>query len=185
MQSARSARSGRAADVETLVFQILFVLLYIVLTFVWLSTALGFPGNWILVGAALVIALISRFESMTWWMLLACAGLAGLGEIIESTLGAVIVIRRGGTWWGVAGSIIGGFAGAILGAGVIPPVGVVVFAFVGAFAGAVLGELAKQRRMEPAVRIGFWSFVGRMLAVVAKLAMGFAIIWIIIVTTWP
>ncbi len=170
---------------ETLIYQILFVLLYIVLTVVWLSTALGFPGNWILVGVAVSVALISRFSAMTWGYLLICVGLATLGEVIESTLGAVVVVRRGGTWWGVAGSVLGGFAGVIFGAGVAPPFGSVVFGFVGAFLGAVVGEFAKQRQLEPAMRIGFWSFVGRMLAAAAKLSVGCVVLWIIIVTTWP
>lgn len=170
---------------DLVVFKILFVLLYLVLTGVLLSTVLGFPGNWVLVGVALVVALISRFSTMTWGYLLLCAGLATLGELIESSLGAVIVVRRGGSWWGVAGSVLGGFAGVILGAGIAPPIGSVLLGFVGAFVGAVLGELAKQRQIEPAMRIGFWSFVGRMLAVAAKLAVGCGILWIIIVTTWP
>ena len=170
---------------DILVFKILFVFLYIVLTAVLLSTTLGFPGNWVLVGVAVIVALISRFSTMTWGYLLLCAGLATLGEVIESSLGAVIVVRRGGTWWGVAGSIFGGFAGVIVGAGFVPPFGSVVLGLVGAFAGAVAGELAKQRRIEPAIRIGFWSFVGRMLATAAKLSVGCVILWIIMATTWP
>jgi uncharacterized protein YqgC (DUF456 family) len=171
--------------VEVILFKILLVLLYIVLTAVWLSTVLGFPGNWILVGVAVIIALVSRFSAMTWGYLLLCVGAATLGEVVESTLGAVVVVRRGGTWWGVAGSVLGGFAGVILGAGVAPPLGSVVFGFVGAFFGAVLGEFARQRQLEPAVRIGFWSFVGRMLAVAAKLSVGCVVLWVIIVATWP
>jgi uncharacterized protein YqgC (DUF456 family) len=171
--------------VEIVLFKILFVLLYIVLTAVLLSTALGFPGNWILVGVAVVIALVSRFSGMTWGYLLLCAGLATLGEVIESTLGAVVVVRRGGTWWGVAGSVVGGFVGVILGAGIAPPFGSVALGFLGAFLGAVLGEYAKQRQLEPAMRIGFWSFVGRMLAIAAKLSVGCVVLWIIMVTTWP
>ena len=170
---------------DVVLYQILFVLLYLVLGAVLLSTALGFPGNWILVGVALVIALVSRFEAMTWVYLFVCAGLATLGEVIESTLGAVIVVKRGGTWWGVAGSVIGGFVGVILGASWVPPFGSVIGGLLGAFVGAVLGEMAKQRRVEPAIRIGFWSFVGRVLATAVKLSMGCVILWVIILATWP
>jgi uncharacterized protein YqgC (DUF456 family) len=171
--------------VDIVVFKILFVLLYMALGVVLLSTTLGFPGNWVLVGVAVVIALITRFSTMTWGYLLLCAGLATLGEVIESSLGAVIVVRRGGSWWGVAGSVAGGFAGVLVGASLIPPFGSVVLGLIGAFTGAVIGELAKQRRIEPAMRIGFWSFVGRMLAAAVKLAMGCGILWIIMMTTWP
>ena len=168
-----------------ILYQVLFVLLYIVLAGVMLSTALGFPGNWVLVAVALVIALVSKFAGMTWLYLLICVGLATLGEIIESALGAVIVIRRGGTWWGVAGSILGGFAGVAVGAGLAPPFGAVALGLLGAFAGAVAGEMAKHRQLEPAVRIGFWSFVGRVAATTVKIAMGVGILWVIILATWP
>lgn len=170
---------------DTLLLQFLFVLLYIVLGAVLLSTTLGFPGNWVLVAAALVVALVGRFSTMTWGYLLLCVGLAVVGEIIEALLGAAIVARGGGGRWGIVGSILGGFAGVVVGAGIIPPLGSVVFAFVGAFVGAALGEFAKDRRMEPAMRVGFWSLVGRMAAVAGKLAVGCVILWIIITKTWP
>jgi len=171
--------------VEIIAYKILFVLLYALLTAVLLSTTIGLPGNWVLVGIALVIALITRFNGMTWGYLVLCAALALAGEIAESLLGAVIVARRGGGRWGIIGSIVGGFAGVVLGAGVVPPLGSVICGLIGAFAGAVGGELIKQRRVEPAMRIGFWSLVGRMAAVATKLGVGLVILWIIIATTWP
>lgn len=170
---------------EVIAYKILFVLLYLVLTIALFSTALGFPGNWVLVGTALVVALVTKFTAMTWGYLLLCVGLAVLGEVVESLLGAVIVARRGGGRYGIAGSIVGGLVGAIAGAGIMPPLGSVVFAFVGAFAGAVAGEMIKQRALEPAMRIGFWSLVGRMTAIAVKISFGCVILWIIMMTTWP
>ena len=171
---------------ELFLYRFLFVLLYIVLTAVLLTTAIGLPGNWILVGIAVVISAIGKFTgALGWEYLLVIVGLATLGELIESLLGAVVVVKRGGTKWGVIGSILGGFAGVILGAGVMPPLGSVLFGFVGAFAGAVLGEWAKQQQVEPALRVGFWSFVGRALAIAAKVAVGFVILVLIVIQTWP
>jgi uncharacterized protein YqgC (DUF456 family) len=171
--------------VEIVLYKILFVLLYFVLGAVLLTTVVGIAGNWILVGVAVVVALVTRFQAMTVWLLALCVGLAVVGEIVEAALGAVIIARRGGGRWGIIGSIVGGFAGVILGAGMAPPFGSVILGFVGVFLGAVLGEYFKQRRMEPAVRIGFWSFVGRMGAIAAKLAVGCGILWVIVATTWP
>jgi uncharacterized protein YqgC (DUF456 family) len=171
--------------VETILYQILFVLLYIVLGGVLLLSYLGLSANWILVGAALVIGLITGFEAMSWWMFFLCVGFAVIGEVIEAALGAIIVAKRGGGKWGVIGSILGGFAGVIAGASVAPPFGSLVLGFVGVFFGAVFGEYYKHRRMEPAVRIGFWSFVGRMAAITGKITMGCGILWVIIATTWP
>lgn len=170
---------------EIFLYKFLFVLLYIVLTAVLFSTTIGLPGNWILVGAALVVALIDGFTTMTWGYLLLCVGLAVVGEVIEAVLGAVIVARRGGSRWGVIGGIVGGFAGVIVGAPIVAPLGSVIFGFVGAFAGAVIGELSRNRQVEPALRIGVWSLMGKGAAVTAKLAVGCAILAIIISKTWP
>jgi uncharacterized protein YqgC (DUF456 family) len=121
---------------------------------------------------------------MTVATLLVCAGLAVLGELIESVLGIVIVARRGGSKLGVLGSVVGGFAGVLLGAGIAPPVGSVVLGFVGAFLGAVFGEILRHPDMNVALRIGFWSFVGRMAATAAKLSAGCVIFWLIVKATW-
>ena len=166
-------------------YKILFVLLYIVLALVLLSTAIGLPGNWILVGVAVIVGLITGFEDMSWWLLVICMGLAVVGEAIESISGAVFVARRGGGKWGIVGTFVGGFAGVVLGSGIVPPLGSVVFGFVGAFAGAALGEFIRHRNMEAALNIGVGSFFGRMMAVAAKLTAGTVILWIIMTTTWP
>lgn len=166
-------------------YKILFVLFYIAVGLSLLSTIVGLPGNWILVGVALVVGLVTGFSEMTFWYFLLCLGLAVLGEVIESLLGAVIVAKRGGSKLGIVGSIVGGIIGVIIGAGIFPPLGSVLFGFVGAFGGAVLGELLRQPEFESALRIGFWSFVGRMAAMAAKLSVGCVIFWIIITTTWP
>jgi len=161
-----------------------WVLLYIVAAGVMLTTAIGLPGNWILVGVVAIVALAGGFDIITWPYLLLCLGLAGVGELVESVLGAVVVAGRGGTRWGVIGSIIGGIAGALLGAGFIPPLGSVLLGFVGAFAGAVAGELIKAPNVEQAMRVGFWAFVGRVLAMMVKVAAGIGILWILIAETW-
>ena len=161
-----------------------WILLYIVLAVTMLTTTIGLPGNWITVGAAALISIITGFKVITWPYLLLCVGLAGFGELVERVLGAVVVAKRGGTRYGVIGSIIGGFAGAILGAGFIPPLGSVLFGFVGAFGGAVAGELLKRGDIDPAMRIGFWAFVGRILAMMVKVAAGVGILWVIIAQTW-
>lgn len=165
--------------------KILLILLYFGLGLSLLSTIVGIPGNWILVGAALVVGLATGFAKMTVATFFVCAGLAVLGELIESVLGIVIVARRGGSKLGVLGSIIGGFAGVVLGAGLAPPLGSVLLGFVGAFLGAVFGEILRHPDMNVALRIGFWSFVGRMAATSAKLTAGCVIFWLIVKATWP
>jgi uncharacterized protein YqgC (DUF456 family) len=159
------------------------VLLYIVLFATLALTLFGLGGNWVLVGVALVIKL-TGLSSMTWTWLVVIVAIAAVGEIIEALLGLVVVAKKGGTRWGVIGAFVGGIAGVVLGAPVVPPIGSLVFGFVGAFAGAAGGEYLRNQRVEEALRVGFWSFVGRSLAAMGKVAAGFCIVWIIIVTTW-
>jgi hypothetical protein len=163
----------------------LLVILYTGLGLSLLSTMIGLPGNWILVGAALVTGLVTGFSRLTVTGFLLCLGLAVLGEVIESLLGVIVVARRGGSKLGVIGSIAGGFGGVILGGGLFPPLGSVVLGFVGAFLGAVFGEILRHPDMDLALRVGFWSFIGRMVATAAKLSVGCVIFWILIKTTWP
>ena len=159
------------------------VLLYIFLFATLILTVLGLAGNWVLVAIALILRLTGVGE-LTWMWVLVIAGLAALGEIIESFLGLAVVAKKGGTRWGIAGSFVGGLLGALVGSGVFPPMGMVVFAFIGAFAGAALGEWYRNRHVEEALRVGFWSFVGKTLATMGKLAAGLSIVWIVILKTW-
>ena len=164
--------------------KILLVVFYIGLGLSLLSNIVGLPGNWMLVAAALVVALATGFAKVTLTSFFLCLGLAIVGEAIESLLGAVIVAKHGGSKLGVIGSIAGGFTGVVLGAGVFPPLGSVVLGFIGAFLGAVFGEILRHPETEFALRVGFWSFIGRMSAMAAKFSVGCVILWILIKTTW-
>ncbi len=166
-------------------YRTLLVLLYLVLSIILVSTAVGIPGTWILFGTALIVAVVSHFSSITLGLLLVCLALASAGEITETFLGSVVIANRGGSRIGIAGTMLGGFAGVILGAPHFFPIGSIVFGFLGAFLGAVIGEFISYRSLDSALRIGFWAFVGRLGAVFVKICMGGVILWIIITRTWP
>jgi len=168
-----------------IVYKILLVLFYLFLVLSLLANSIGLPGNWILIAAALITALVTKFSAMTWSYLLLCLGLALLGEVIESLLGTLVVAKKGGSRWGIGGSFLGGLVGVIGGSAVVPPLGSVLFGFVGAFAGAVMGELIKADDFESAFRVGFWSFLGRVMAMMGKMSVGCVIFWIIVSRTWP
>jgi uncharacterized protein YqgC (DUF456 family) len=169
--------------IEELLVRSGLVLLYIFLFASLLLTVLGLGGNWVLVVAALIIKL-TGLGNLTWWWFIVVVALAAVGEVIEALLGLGVVAKKGGTRWGVVGTFIGGLLGVTLGAPVAPPLGSLVFGFVGAFAGAAGGEYLRNQRVEEALRVGFWSFVGRSLATMGKVSVGFCIVWIIIVATW-
>jgi len=168
----------------TVVYQILLVLFYLFLAAALFSNTIGLPGNWILIAAALITAIITKFSTITWAYFLICLGLALLGELIESLLGTLVVAKKGGGRWGIVGSFLGGLIGVIAGGAVIPPLGSVVFGFAGAFAGAVLGELVRYGDMDSALRIGGWAFLGRVMAIMGKISVGCVIFWIIVSKPW-
>jgi uncharacterized protein YqgC (DUF456 family) len=170
--------------VQAVLYKALLVLFYIYLFVALALNIVGLPGNWILVATGLVVALIPGFGDLSWTYFFVILGLAVLAEVIESLLGLVVVARRGGTSWGVIGSFLGGIAGVVVGSSVAPPFGGVVLGFVGAFFGAVAGEYLREQRTDQALRVGFWAFVGRSLAILGKIACGVAIVWILITRTW-
>ena len=169
---------------QAILYKSLLILFYIYLFLVLALNAIGLPGNWILVGTALLVTLIPGFIELSWPWFLACAGFAVLGEIIEALLGLVVVARKGGTRWGVIGSFLGGILGVVLGSSIAPPFGGVLLGFAGAFVGAVAGEYLREQHTESALRIGFWAFVGRSLAILGKIAAGAGIVWVLISRSW-
>ncbi|MDD3641968.1 MAG: DUF456 domain-containing protein [Candidatus Krumholzibacteria bacterium] len=160
------------------------VLLYVLVFFLDALIFAGLPGSWIALGVIVVYDLARGFGAVGWPWLVAMAALAVIGEIIESTLGVVVVARKGASKWGVAGAFVGGIVGAIAGTAVIPVVGSVIFALAGAFAGAVAGEYYAWSSMDRAMRTGFWAFIGKLQAMFVKYALGLAILVLFIYRSW-
>lgn len=136
----------------------------------------GLPGTWIALGCVAIYAFATRLAVVGWGMLLAMTLVCVVGEIVESLLGIVYVSRRGASKRGTFGAFAGGIAGAVLGTAIVPIVGSMIFAFVGAFAGAVALEYLAYRSMDRALRTGFFAFMGKLLASLAKFALGLVVV---------
>lgn len=155
------------------------ILFLILQAAVLLLHGLGLPANWILLGLAILYALLTDMRHIGWVGLGIMAGLAVIAEVLESVVGLVYASRRGATRVGVLGAFVGGLAGAILLASVAPPFGSMLGAFAGSFAGAVLFELAREKKAGKALRAGRAAFVGKVLAAVLKTTCGF-LMWSIL-----
>lgn len=152
----------------------------------WLSNLLSVPGNWILVGAAALYALLIEPSSpvaIGWWTVLSLAILALVGELVEFFAGAVGAARVGGSRraaiLALAGSLVGGFAGLWIGLPIPvvgPVLGALLLAGVGAFAGALLGERWLGRDLESSWRVGQAAFWGRLAGSLGKLLVGAAMV---------
>jgi uncharacterized protein YqgC (DUF456 family) len=162
---------------------------YVVWGFLLLSASLlvyvGLGGNFVVLGMALLHALTTGFDPITWQLLLLLLVLALIAEGIEFLLGTFYVAKKGASRYGVIGAFCGGLLGAVFGTPLLPIIGSIIGSFIGAFAGAILGEYYTQHRLEPSLRIGTHAFIGKLVAILVKHAFGLAMIVLILKATWP
>jgi uncharacterized protein YqgC (DUF456 family) len=161
---------------------VVWVLLLIVAS---LFVYLGLGGAFIVLGLALIHAVITGFDPLTWQWLLILTGLALFGELLEFVIGTFYVARKGATKFGVLAAFVGGLMGAVLGNGVVPVIGAVLGSFVGAFAGAVLGEYNNNLKLEPSLRVGGHAFLGRVAAMMIKHFVALVMVFLILRVTLP
>jgi len=159
------------------------VLLDLVLLAGLLAIPLGLSGNFIILGAGLVAALISRFSMVTIAGLVVMGVFVALGELVESLLGSVVARKYGASKWGMIGAFAGGILGAAAGTPIFPVVGTVIGSFVGTAAGALIAELLRGSPTDEGTMAGFGALVGRTLASAFKMAVGMAMVVYIVYRT--
>ena len=162
-----------------------FVVWSVLLLAASLLVYVGLAGTLVVLGLALVHALVTGFDPIGWPLLGVLLGLVLLGELIDFILTNFYAVKRGASLPGAVGAFVGGFAGALALNSLVPLLGAVLGSFLGAFAGGVIGEWWRQRRMEPSLRIGTHAFVGRVLAMVAKHACGLVMVFLVLRATLP
>ena len=141
----------------------------------------GLPGTWMILGATLVYAWVTDFGQIGGGLLLLFGLLTVAGEVVEYVFGIAGARRFGSSNRGILFSILGGFAGAIVGTPLFFGFGAILGALVGAFLGAVLIELLTYGPTEwkKAVRSGWGNFLGRIAGVITKMAIAIGmIVWI-------
>jgi len=159
-----------APTMLTAVYATLLILLNLVF---WAAILFGLPGTWLmLLCAVLVDWSLADAPMFGWTILLACAGLATLGEILEFFLGAAGSRSAGGSRRAAALAIVGGIVGAILGTPVVPLLGTLIGACIGAFAGSILGDVWAGRPLIHTMEAGKGAAVGRFWGTVAKMTIG-------------
>jgi hypothetical protein len=148
----------------------------------WFLTLVTLPGNWLIVAAAAVFALLLPEDAgrgITWVTVGMLVGLAIIGEIVEFGAGAAGAAKQGASRRAIVLSIVGAMVGSITGLVIgapIPILGPFIMAVLGgaagAFAGGYLGEAWKGRTEEERMAVGRGAFAGRLWGTVGKLAVG-------------
>ncbi|HIJ74804.1 MAG TPA: DUF456 domain-containing protein [Candidatus Hydrogenedentes bacterium] len=138
---------------------------------------IGLFGNWIILGAVALAWLATGREHFGIWCILALAGLAALGEVLEF-LGADLGAKRFGASKGSTLSVLAGcIVGGIAGTPVFPIVGSVLGACVGAFIGAACHEfIVMEKQPGTAAWTGFGAALGKVAGILAKLVVGFVML---------
>jgi hypothetical protein len=125
------------------------------------------PGA-LFVFAGLLIAAWADGFAYVGWIALAIIGALGLLSMGVDFAASIVGAKRvGASPLALAGATLGALAGIFLG---VPGI---VF---GPFAGAVLGELIARRDVLQAGKVGLGTWLGMLVAAIAKLVLAFAMI---------
>lgn len=136
-----------------------------------LMIPLGLPGIWVMILAAMGAVLLGSAVKISWYVLLACVGIAMGSELLDLVLAARYTRKYGGSRRGAWGAIIGGIVGAIVGVPV-PIIGSVIGALAGSFLGALLAEYTTGATHGGATRAATGATIGRVVATAFKVAAG-------------
>ena len=167
----------------TIALGITFAVIGAILT---LTTAIGLPGTWLVIGLAGIADLIQ----LAWlqdeepmfgvWAFVIAIVIAAAAELIEFLAGAAGAKAGGATRRGTLGAVVGGFIGGLVGTFtiLIPLVGTLVGAALGAAAGALVGELSRDGvTIRDTFRPATGAAAGRVAGTLLKLVFAVAI-WI-------
>ena len=157
------------------------------------ANMLMLPGNWLMVGTLCVFLLAVGTTSggPDWSTLIVVLVLAVVGEALEAVTGSATAAQKGASRKAMILSLIASMVGSVAGALLvpIPPVvgsamGAIVGAAAGAFAGAWMGEALSGSEVAKRTEVGKAAMNGRMIGMLAKLAVGAAIFVFQLVSLW-
>jgi len=161
--------------------QILGILAFVLAGLLGLGSIIfGLPGAWIILLLTAIIAAAGGFQKISLAVLLVLLGLALLAELLEFLLGYFGPRLRGVSRWASLGALIFSILGALLLAGLPPLLGPLIGAFLGAFLGAFAVELWTRKKIKDAYAAGVAAMFGRLAAVISKIALGAAMIVIVV-----
>ena len=155
----------------------------VVLVAAWGLHVLTLPANWIMLGI---------FGLWAWgrdvavgpglWALL--GALAVAGEVAEWVLQDRTARRFGASSTGSWLAVVGALVGAVLGAPLALGVGAVLGACLGAYGGCLLGELLRGASWAQARQAAWGALRGRFGGMLAKMALGAAMVGLMVAHMW-
>lgn len=129
------------------------------------------PGLPLVFAGMLLGAWAGGFEHVGIPVLVVLAVLTVFSLVVDFWATALGARRVGASRMAVAGAVIGTFVGIFFG---------FVGLFAGPFIGALAGELLHGRRVGPATRVGFGTWLGIIFGTVLKLALAFTMVGVFV-----
>jgi hypothetical protein len=165
--------------------EVLAALFLFFLFLVWATNIFSLPGNWINILLLALWKWIFPEMQAGWWFFIGITAVAGVAEIIEFVSQVYGAKKYGGSNRGSWGALIGALVGALLGAPFFFGLGSIIGGLIGAFAGSLSVELSYGRPRAEAIQASKGAMLGKVLGIVAKTALGMAIIIWSIPRVWP
>lgn len=162
----------------------------VLLNAVWLMLVLfGLPGNWLMVLSTCLFAWGKWDQgAFSGWTLIAIAGFALAGEVIEFLAGMFGARRAGASRRGSIAAVFGAILGGLSGTFVIlvPFVGTVIGASVGAGLAVWAIEVSRGELAEHSLHRGVGAGIGQFVGITSKILLGL-MIWLVIAIAafWP
>ncbi len=146
--------------------------LWTVLILSLLVIPVGLPGTFAIVLTAFIFGWITDFINLTGGTILTLLVCAIIAEALEFFIGAATAGKYGGSKYGMAGAMIGGFLGAIWMTPVFPVLGTLL----GAFGGATVFEYGYTKNWDASIKVGVGAFWGTLGGKLTKVAFGTAML---------
>lgn len=143
-------------------------------------TAIGLPGNWVILFTALVYGYFDAFVHINTIVLLILLGALLVGELVEFVAGTLGAQKANASKTAIVTAFIGGITGGIIGTGIMPGLGSIAGAIGGSFVSGYFAEYFTTGNKEKAGRVAKSIVVGQALGLVFKLAVAIGMVVLII-----
>jgi uncharacterized protein YqgC (DUF456 family) len=143
-------------------------------------SCLSISGTWCVVAATALAIPLSRDPFPGWWTVAGMVAVAALVEVAETAAGAWGVQKRGGSALSGLAALVGGLAGMILCAPVVPPFGSLLGMLAGSFGLAYFTEYQRIKKREHAAHVAMGAVLARLMMLFAKVVVTLGLIaWLV------
>ncbi len=179
------------------------IVLFVAVLFVGvLATLVGLPGTVLILADVVVFSAVHGFDKPPWWLLAILVVISVVAETADNIFSALGTKAGGGSTRTSLWALIGGVAGAILGANLSPALGLlgltggvagVIFgvllpplllATAGGFLAAYVYELRTGREPPEARKAGWGALAGRLAGVLSKTVLASVMVALILTSVF-